>query len=162
MSSIYFADAVGTKLQFVPFRGGGPAMQEMIAGRIDLMLDQAANALGHVRAGTIKAYAVMAKERWSALPDVPTIDEVRHPRTLCCLLARDVGAEGHAEGDHREAQRRGRAGARRSQRPASGWPVWARTSWPREQQTPEALAAHHKAETDKWWPIVKATGLKAD
>ena len=119
VSSIYFADAVGTKLQFVPFRGGGPAVQEMIAGRIDLMLDQAANALGHVRAGTIKAYAVMAKERWAALPDVPTIDEAGAPRTLCCVLARDVGAEGHAEGDHREAQRRGRAGAGRSQRAAT-------------------------------------------
>ena len=62
-------------MTFVPYRGGAPAMQDLVSGRVDIMLDQAANALGQVRAGAIKAYAVMAKERWAALPDVPTIDK---------------------------------------------------------------------------------------
>src|SRR5262245_13349866 len=79
VSSIYFANRVGTKLQFVPFRGGGPAIQEMVAGRLDLMLDQGANAIGHVRSGSVKAYAVMAKDRWSALPDIPSIDDTGIP-----------------------------------------------------------------------------------
>ncbi len=161
VSSIYFADAVGTKLQFVPFRGGGPAVQEMIAGRIDLMLDQAANALGHVRAGSIKAYAVMAKERWTALPDVPTIDESGTPGLYVAywhamwapkgtpkeIIAKLNAAVVQALADPNVQQRLAEQG---------------QDVWPRAQQTPEALAAHHKAETDKWWPIVKATGLKAE
>ncbi len=84
------------------------------------MFDQAANALAPVRAGSVKAYAVMSKTRWSALPDVPSIDEVGRAGTLRRLLARDVGAEGHAEGDHRQAQRRGGACARGPGRRASG------------------------------------------
>ena len=161
VSTIYFADAVGTKLQFVPFRGGGPAVQEMIAGRIDLMLDQAANALGHVRAGTIKAYAVMAKERWAALPDVPSLDEtgasglyVAYWHAMWApkgtpkeIIAKLNAAVVHALADPNVKQRLADQG---------------QDVWPREQQTPEALAAYHKAETDKWWPIVKATGLKAE
>jgi tripartite-type tricarboxylate transporter receptor subunit TctC len=59
----------------VPYRGGAPAMQDLMAGRVDLMFDQAANAITQVRAGTIKAYAVMTKERWHLAPDIPTIDE---------------------------------------------------------------------------------------
>ena len=73
VSAIYFQQATGTRFRFVPYRGGGPAVQDMLSDRVDLMLDQAANALGQVRAGTIKAYAVMAKARWWALPDVPAI-----------------------------------------------------------------------------------------
>jgi len=63
----------------VPYKGGGPAVQDLAAGRVDLMFDQAANALGPVRGGTVRAYAVMSKERWSALPDVPSIDESGTP-----------------------------------------------------------------------------------
>jgi tripartite-type tricarboxylate transporter receptor subunit TctC len=161
VSSIYFADKVGTKLQFVPFKGGGPAVLEMIAGRIDLMLDQAANALGHVRAGQIRAYAVMAKDRWSALPDVPSLDETGatglHVAYWHAMWApkgtpKDVIAKLNA------AVVQALADPNVKQRLADQ----GQDIWPREQQTPEALAAHHKTETDKWWPIVKATGLKAE
>ena len=161
VSAVYFADAVGTKLQFVPFRGGGPAVQEMIAGRVDLMLDQGANALGHVRDGTLKAYAVMAKERWPALPDVPSLDEtgakglyVAYWHAMWApkgtpkeIIAKLNAAVVHALADPNVKQRLAGVG---------------HDIWPREQQTPEALAAYHKAETEKWWPIVKATGLKAE
>ncbi len=161
VSAVYFADAVGTKLQFVPFRGGGPAVQEMIAGRIDLMLDQGANALGHVRAGTLKAYAVMAKDRWPALPDVPSLDEtgakglyVAYWHAMWApkgtpkeIVAKLNTAVVQALADPKVKERLAGVG---------------QDIWPREQQTPEALAAYHKAETEKWWPIVKATGLKAE
>jgi tripartite-type tricarboxylate transporter receptor subunit TctC len=161
VSSIYFADKVGTKLQFVPFKGGGPAVHEMVAGRIDLMLDQGANALGHLRGGSIRAYAVMAKDRWAALPDVPTLDEVGAtglhvaywhamwaPKgTPKDIIAKLNAAVVQALADPKVRERLSGAG---------------QDIFPRAQQTPEALAAHHKAETDKWWPIVKATGLKAE
>ncbi len=79
VSAIYFQKETGTSFRFVPYRGGGPAVQDLAAGRLDLMFDQAANALGPVKAGTVKAYAVMSKERWKALPDVPSIDESGTP-----------------------------------------------------------------------------------
>ena len=136
-------------------------MQDLVSGRVDLMLDQAANALGQVRAGAIKAYAVMAKERWAALPDVPTIDEFGltglyvaywhamwapkgTPKEIIAKLNAAVVA---ALSDPTVKQRLAEQG---------------HDVWPRDQLTPEALLAHHKAETEKWWPIVKASGLKAE
>ena len=95
-------------------------------------------------------------------PTCRRIDEAGAPGLLRRLLARAVGAQGHAQGDHRQAQRRGRAGARRSEREASALPIRARTSGPREQQTPEALAAHHKAEIEKVVADRAPTGLKAE
>ncbi len=128
VSSIYFADKVGTKLQFVPFKGGGPAVQEMIAGRIDLMLDQAANALGHVRAGQIRAYAVMAKDRWSALPDVPSIDETG-ATGLHVAYWHAMWAPKGTPKDDRSRNSTPRS-CRRWPTPtsSSGWPTRARTS----------------------------------
>lgn len=161
VSSIYFADAIGTKLQFVPFRGGGPAVQEMIAGRIDLMLDQAANALGHVRAGMIKAYAVMAKERWPALPDVPSLDETGAPGLYVAYwhaMWAPKGTPKEIIGKINAAVVQALADPTVKQRLADQ----GQDVWPRDQQTPEALAAHHKAETEKWWPIIRASGLKAE
>src|SRR5262249_55834314 len=75
VSALYFQRETGTQFRFVPYRGGGPAGPGMVSGQVDLMFDQAANALGPVRSGTIKAYAVMSKTRWAPLPDVPAIDE---------------------------------------------------------------------------------------
>ena len=161
VATIYFLQAVGTSVQFVPYKGGGPAVQDMMTGRVDLMLDQAANALTPVRAGTIKAYAVMAKERWAALPDVPALDEsgieglhVSYWHALWApkgtpkdVIAKLNAAVVAALADSAVKERLANQG---------------QDIWPRAQQTPEALAAYHKAETDKWWPIVRASKLKAD
>jgi tripartite-type tricarboxylate transporter receptor subunit TctC len=161
VSSIYFQQATGTRFRFVPYRGGGPALQDMISGQVDLMLDQAANALGQVRAGAIKAYAVMAQTRWWALPDVPAIDEsgvsglyvaywhgMWAPKgTSREVIAKLNGAVVSALADPNVKERLASQG---------------QDIWPREQQTPEALALHHRAETEKWWPIVRASNLKAE
>ena len=161
VATLYFLQAVGTSAQFVPYKGGGPAVQDMMTGRVDLMLDQAANALTPVRAGTIKAYAVMAKDRWAALPDVPALDEsgikglhVSYWHALWApkgtpkeIVAKLNAAVVAALADPTVQQRLAGQG---------------QDIWPRAQQTPEALAAHHKAETDKWWPIVRASKLKAE
>src|SRR6478672_1125165 len=77
--SYYFGKITGTKTTLVPYRGGAPALQDIVAGNIDMMCDLAANSLSQVRAGTIKAYAVTAKKRWFAAPDVPTVDEAGAP-----------------------------------------------------------------------------------
>jgi tripartite-type tricarboxylate transporter receptor subunit TctC len=125
------------------------------------MFDQAANAIGQVRNGAIKAYAVLNKERWSALPEVPSIDEAGVPSlyvsywhglwapkgTPSDIVARLNGAVIGALGDPIVRQRFAEIG---------------QEVWPREQQTPAALAAHHQAETEKWWPIIKASNLRAE
>jgi tripartite-type tricarboxylate transporter receptor subunit TctC len=161
VSAIYFQQATGTRFRFVPYRGGGPAVQDLAAGQVDLMLDQAANALGPVRGSLIKAYAVMAKARWWALPDVPAIDESGIPGLYVAywhgmwapkgtpkdIIAKLNAAVVGALADPNVKQRLADAG---------------HDVWPREQQTPEALAAYHKAETEKWWPIVRASNLKAE
>src|ERR1700737_450660 len=79
VSGVYFQSITGTKFQFVPYRGAGPAMQDLVAGQIDIMIDQAANSIPQVRAGTIKAYAVTDKTRLAAAPDIPTVDEAGVP-----------------------------------------------------------------------------------
>jgi len=161
VSSIYFQNEIGGKLRFVPYRGGGPAVQDMAAGRVDLMLDQAANALGPVQAGTIRAYAVMAKERWAALPEVPSIDESGVPGLYVSYWHAMWAPKGTPKehiGKLNAAVMRALGDASVKQRlSAVGHDVF-----PRGQQTPGALAAYHKAEIDKWWPIVRATGLKAE
>jgi tripartite-type tricarboxylate transporter receptor subunit TctC len=160
VSSIYFQNRIGTTLRFVPYRGGGPAVQDMAAGQVDLMLDQAANALGPVRSGTVKAYAVMSKTRWQALPDVPSIDESGTPG----LYVAYWHAMWAPKGTPRPIVERLNAAAMRALADPA---VSKRLSdvghdvFPREQQSPGALAAYHKAEIEKWWPIVRASGLKA-
>lgn len=160
VATIYFQQAVGTGFQFVPYKGGHAAMQDLMTGRVDLMLDQAANALAQTKAGSIKAYAVMAKDRWAALPDVPALDEsgikglhVSYWHALWApkgtpkdVIAKLNAAVVTALADPNVKQRLTTVG---------------HDIWPRAQQTPEALAAYHKAEADKWWPIVRASNLKA-
>jgi len=160
VSAMYFQKETGTAFRFVPYRGGGPAITDMMAGQVDLMFDQAANALGPVRGGSVKAYAVMSKERWAPLPDVPSIDESGTPGLYVAywhgmwapkgtpkdIVAKLNDAVVHALADPNVKKRLADIG---------------QDVWPRGQQTPEALAAFHKAETDKWWPIIRASGLKA-
>ena len=105
VSGIYLQNITGTRYQFVPYRGAGPAMQDLVAGQIDLMIDQAANSLPQVRAGTIKVYAVTDKTRLAAAPEIPTVDEAGVPGLHISDLARALGAERHAEGRRRQAQR---------------------------------------------------------
>src|SRR5438093_11887924 len=76
---VYFQNITGARFQFVPYRGAGPAMQDLVAGQVDLMIDQAANSLPQVRAGTIRAYAVTDKVRLAAAPDIPTVDQAGVP-----------------------------------------------------------------------------------
>jgi tripartite-type tricarboxylate transporter receptor subunit TctC len=161
VAGMYFEQATGTKFGFVPYRGGAPAMQDLIAGRVDIMFDQAANALTQLRAGTIKAYALMTKDRWHLAPEIPTIDEegvqglhiaywhgLFAPKdTPPDIVAKVNTAVVTALADPTVQQRFAQQG---------------QDIWPRDQQTPQALGALYKAETAKWWPIIKAEGLKVE
>ncbi len=161
VGGIYFQDIIGAKLLFVPYRGAAPAMQDLMAGQIDLMLDQAANSLSWVRGGKIRAYAVTAKTRLPAAPEIPTVDEaglrglyiaIWHAIWVPKGTPKDVVAKLNAAivealADPAVRQRLGDLG---QEIPS------------RDQQTPEALAAYHKAEIEKWWPLIKAAGIKAE
>jgi tripartite-type tricarboxylate transporter receptor subunit TctC len=79
ISALYFQNTTGTRFQLAPYRGAAPAMQDLIAGHIDLMFAEASQMLDHVRAGRIKPYALMSDHRWFAAPDIPTVDEMGVP-----------------------------------------------------------------------------------
>ena len=161
VTAMYFQQATGTRFGFVPYRGGAPAMQDLVSGQVDIMFDQAANAVGQVRNGAIKAYAVLTKDRWSALPDVPSIDEAGVPSLHVSYwhgLWTPKGTPKDVIGKLNAAVVNALADPAVRRRLAD----IGQEIWPREQQTPEALAAHHKAETEKWWPIIKAANIKAE
>ena len=161
MAAIYFQNAIKSKFQYVPYRGGAPALQALFAGEVDLYVTQVSNIASHLKSGKIRAYAVTAPNRQGAAPDIPTVDEaglpglhtaVWHGMWLPRATPRDVvmklnGAIVETLGD----------GSVRERFAALGQDIP-----PREQQTPEALFAHHKAEIDKWWPMIRAAGLKAE
>jgi tripartite-type tricarboxylate transporter receptor subunit TctC len=161
IAGVFFQQVSGTRFALVPYRGAGPAMQDLVAGQIDMMIDPAANTLPQVRADRIKALAVTARRRLAAAPDIPTVDEAGLPGfyvenwqgffapkgTPATIIARLNAAVVEALADP----------AVRARLIDLGQEIF-----PREQQTPEALAAMHRAGIEKWWPIIKAAGIKAE
>ena len=161
ISGVYFQNITGARFQFVPYRGAGPAMQDLVAGQVDLMIDQAANSLPQVRAGTIKAYAVTDKVRLAAAPDIPTVDEAGVPGlhiSIWHALWMPKGTPKDIIAKFNAAVVEALADAGTRQRLAQ----LGQEIPPREEQSPQALFAHHKAEIDKWWPIIKAANIKAE
>jgi tripartite-type tricarboxylate transporter receptor subunit TctC len=160
VTGTYFQKVTGTRFQFVPYRGSAPLNQDLVAGHIDLNLGMAAASYTLVRDGQIKAYAVMAKTRWWAAPDVPTMEEGGVPGLYASfwhglwvpkgtpkdIIVKLNSAVRSALADPTVRQRFLDQGQEIS---------------PPERQTPEALGAHQKAEIEKWWPIIKAAGIKA-
>ncbi len=157
----YFQNMTGTKLLIVPYRGAAPALQGVIAGDIAMVFDQPSNSLPQIRAGNTKAFGVTSKKRLTALPEVPTLDEaglagfdlsvwnaVWAPRGT----PKDITTKLNAA----VAASLADSGVR--QRLADIEQEIPELS----QQTPEALATYQKAEIDKWWPIVKAAGIKVE
>ena len=161
MGGVYFQSATGTKVQYIPYKGTGPAMQDLLAGRIDFMVDQASNSLPQVRGGKIKAYAVTAKTRLSAAPEIPTVDEAGLPGLHVSVwfgIWAPRGTPHEIVAKLNAAMVASLSDATVRQRLAD----LGQEITPREQQSPEALAAFHKAETEKWWPLVKAAGIKPE
>jgi tripartite-type tricarboxylate transporter receptor subunit TctC len=161
ISGLSFQNVTGTKFVFVPHRGAGPAMQSLVAGQIDITFDQPTGALPQVKAGLIKAYAVTAKTRLASAPEIPTVDEAGLPGFYTSIwhglwvpkaTPRDIILKLNAAIVDALAD----AGVR--QRLAD----LGQDIPPRDQQTPEALGAYHKAEIEKWWPIIKAANVKGE
>jgi tripartite-type tricarboxylate transporter receptor subunit TctC len=161
ISGIQLQQLTGTSLQLIPYRGAGPATTDMLAGQVDLMVAQAAAVLPHVRGGTLKAIANLSPRRSEAVPDIPTADEGGVPGLYTSgwfgffapkgtpkdIVVKLNGAMVQILADP----------AVRARFTELGLDVAAR-----EQQTPEGLAAFHKAEVEKWWPIIKAANIKGE
>jgi tripartite-type tricarboxylate transporter receptor subunit TctC len=161
VTGIYFQKKTGTSFQFVPYRGGAPLNQDMLAGHIDFGFGQAASTFVHVRNGNLKVYAVMAQRRWPAAPDIPTIDEAGVPGLYASFwhgLWVPKGVPKEVITRLNSAVQAALADATVRQRFADQGQDIPR----REQQTPEALAQQQKAEIEKWWPILKAANIKGE
>jgi tripartite-type tricarboxylate transporter receptor subunit TctC len=161
IAGLFLQRETGTRFQFVPYRGGGPAMQDLVAGQIDLVISDPVAALPQLRAGTIKAYGVTAKTRLLSASDIPTLDEAGLPgfdislwhglwlpkRTPKNITAKLNAAVMDALADPTVRARLADLG---------------QEILPRDQQTPDTLGTFQKGEIEKWWPIIKAAGIKAD
>jgi tripartite-type tricarboxylate transporter receptor subunit TctC len=161
LAAVFFQKETGTRLGFVPYRGAGAAINDLVAGHIDMMIDLAPNSLPHVRAGTIKAYAVTANSRLAVAPEIPTVDEAGLPGFHMRVWQAVWAPKGTPKAvvDQLNAALVAALGdpAVRSRLADLGQEIF-----PPEQLTPEALAAFNKAEIDKWWPIIKAANIKPE
>jgi tripartite-type tricarboxylate transporter receptor subunit TctC len=161
LCGLYLQKNTGTRFQFVPYRGGLPAMQDMVAGNVDIMCDLAANSLPFVRNGQIKAYAVMAKTRWFAAPDVPTIEETGLPG-LYVTFWHGVWVPKGTPGDIVTTLNSAIVAALADTGVRQRFADQGHEIPPRDLQTPKALADYQKADIEKWWPVIKATNIKPE
>ena len=151
----------GTRFGLVAYRGAAPQTQDLMAGQIDMGIANPATALPHVQAGSIKAFAVTAKNRLAVAPDIPSVDEAGLPGLYFSLWAGLFAPRGTPSdiiGKLNSAAVNTLGDPILRQKLAEqGFEIP-----PRERQTPEALAAYQKAEIDKWWPIIKAANIKVE
>jgi tripartite-type tricarboxylate transporter receptor subunit TctC len=161
IAGLYFENLAGIKLQYVPYRGTAPALNDLVAGQIDIIVDQTSNSISQVRAGNIRAYAVTDDKRVASAPEVPTVDEAGLPgfhMTLWSglwvprgtpkeIVARLNTATVEALNDPAVRKQLENLGL---QMP------------PKDQLSPQALGDWQKAEIEKWWPIIKKAGIKAE
>lgn len=161
ISGVYLQKNVAPELQIIHYRGAAPAMADLMAGHIDISFDQAASSLPLVRSGKVKAYAVTQKTRLLAAPEIPTVDEAGLPGYYMAVW-HGIWAP---KGTPRPVVEKLNAAIRESLADAE---VRKRLTDlgqeipPPEKQTPEALRAHHKAEIDKWWPVIKKAGITVE
>src|SRR5438445_5876710 len=160
VSGVLFENLTKQKVQFIPYRGAGPAMTDLISGTVDLLVVQGAVALPQIRAGKIKAIANLSAKRSASMPDIPTADETGVPGLYMSGWfglfapkgpAKDVTAKANAATVEALSDP-----AIQKRFTELGLDVASRA-----QQTPEGLAIFQKAEIEKWWPIIKAAGIGA-
>jgi tripartite-type tricarboxylate transporter receptor subunit TctC len=161
IAGLYFENVTGIKLQYVPYRGTGPAMNDLVAGQIDLIVDQTSNSINQIRAGTIRAYAVTDAKRVESAADIPTTDESGLPGFHMTLWSglwvpkgtpKDIITKLNAAAVEalNDPQTRKQLENLGLQMP------------PSDKSAPEALGDWQKAEIAKWWPMIKAANVKVD
>jgi len=161
IAGVFFQQLSGTRFTLVPYRGAGPAMQDLLSEQIDLMIDPASGTLPQVRAGKIKAYAVTDDHRLAAAPDIPTAAEAGLPGFEIVNWQGFFAPKGTPPA---VVERLNAAIVETMADPAvrSRLMDLGQEIFPREQQTPAALGAINKADIEKWWPIIKAAGVRSE
>jgi len=161
IAGVYFESVTGIKLQYVPYRGTGPALNDLIAGQIDIIVDQTSNSINQVRAGTIRAYAISDDKRLASAPEIPTADEAGLKGFHMTLwsgmwLPKGTPQEIVTKLNAAMVEALGDPGVKK-QMENLGLEMP-----PQDQLTPEALGARQKAEIAKWWSIIKAANITVD
>ena len=161
IAGLYFENITGAKLQYVPYRGTGPAMNDLVAGQIDLIVDQLSNSINQVRAGNIRGYAVTDTKRAGSASDIPTTEEAGLPGFHMTLwsglwVPKDTPKDIVAKLNAATVEALNDP-AVRTQLEKLGLQMP-----PKDQLTPAALGAWQKAEIAKWWPMIKAANVKVD
>ena len=160
LCGVFFAQKTGARFQYVPYRGGAPTMQDLIGGQIDLSCLEASQTLSNVEAGRFKAFAVMGEQRWPKSPDTPTMIESGVPGLSISFWHGLWTTKGTPKPivDRLDAAV---VTALADPTVRARIETLGQVIFPRDQQNPQALAAYHQAELDKWWPIIKTAGIKA-
>jgi tripartite-type tricarboxylate transporter receptor subunit TctC len=161
IAGLYFENVTGITLQFVPYRGTAPAMNDLVAGQIDLMIDQTSNAISQVRAGTIRAYAVTDSKRVDSAPDIPTTDEAGIPGFHMTLWS-GLWVPKDTPKDIVEKLNAAAISALNDPAVRKQLENLGLQMPPSDQLSPQALGVWQKAEIAKWWPMIKAANVKVD
>jgi tripartite-type tricarboxylate transporter receptor subunit TctC len=161
VAGVFFQNLTGTSFVFVPYRGAGPALNDLMAGQIDVMFDQASNSLAQVRGGTVKAYAVTAQTRLASAPDIPTVDEAGLPG-LYIAYWHGIWAPKNTPGDIVAKLNAAIVAALADPKLRARFLELGQEIPPPDRQGSAALRSHQEAEIQKWWPIVKAAHIRAE
>jgi tripartite-type tricarboxylate transporter receptor subunit TctC len=161
VAGVFFQNQTGTGFSFVPYRGAGPALNDLMAGHIDLMFDQATNSLPQVRGGNVRAYAVTSRSRLASAPDIPTVDEAGLPG-LYIAYWHGIWAPKNTPAEAVARLNAAIVAALADPALQQRFLELGQETPPLDRQTPSALKSHQTAEIEKWWPIVKAANIKAE
>jgi tripartite-type tricarboxylate transporter receptor subunit TctC len=161
LTGISFQKETGTKFQFVPYRGNAPAMQDLLAEQIDFMIEPSSNFKSLVGAGSVKPFAITGRTRLPSSPDIPTAEEAGLPGFFASLwyglwVPKDTPKDIIAKLNATMVQALADPAVRKR------FEELGIEITPLAQQSPEALRAFQKAETERWWPIIRAANLKGE
>jgi tripartite-type tricarboxylate transporter receptor subunit TctC len=161
IAGLYFENITGIKLQYVPYRGTAPALNDLVAGQIDIIVDQTSNSIAQVRAGTIRAYAVTDDKRVESAPDIPTADEAGLPGFHMTLwsglwVPKNTPKDVVTRLNHAAVEALNDPAVRKKFQDLG-------LEMPKQSQlSPEALGSWQKAEIAKWWPMIRAANVRIE
>lgn len=161
IAGVYFLNRLGLKTEFIPYRGAAPAIQALLSGEVDLYVTQIGGSIPQVRAGKLRAYAVTSKARQAAAPEIPTVDEAGLPG-LYLEVWHGVWAAAKTPRDIVTKMNAAFVDTLADANVKARFADLGQEIPPRGEQSVQALAKYHKAEIDKWFPLIRNAGIRAE